>query len=76
MIKILLIILCVISIHILCGILCVCCLMGFPQHFTIIDFLLLSLVGPIIILIWILGEIYCWIISQLNKKKKYGNRKT
>jgi hypothetical protein len=50
--------------------------MGFPQHFTIIDFLLLSLVGPILVLIWILGEIYCWIISQLNKKKKYGNRKT
>jgi hypothetical protein len=76
MIKVLLIILCVISIHILCGIICICRLMGLPQHFTIIDFLLLSLVGPIIVLIWILGEIYCWIISQLNKKKKYGNRKT
>jgi hypothetical protein len=50
--------------------------MGLPQHFTIIDFLLLSLVGPIIVLIWVVGEIYCWIISQLNKPKKYGNRKT
>jgi hypothetical protein len=70
------IIFCIIAIHVLCGISCIYHLTGFSSHFTIIDFLLLCVLGPIIVLMWVLGEIYCWVISQLNRKKKYGNRKT
>ena len=70
------IIFCIIAIHVLCGISCIYHLTGFSSHFTIIDFLLLCVLGPIIVLMWVLGEIYCWVIGQLNRKKKYGNRKT
>jgi nucleoside recognition membrane protein YjiH len=63
------IIFCIIAIHILCGISCYH-LTGFSSYFTIIDFLLLCVLGPIIVLMWVLGEIYYWVISQLNRKKK------
>ena len=69
MIKGLLIIFCIISIHILCGIICTRRLIGQTQFYTMIDFLVLSLFGPLLILIWIIGECYCWILAQIKKIK-------
>ena len=76
MIKVLLIIFCIISIHILCGIICIHRLIGQAQYYTIIDFLLLSLFGPLLILIWIIGECYCWLLVQINKLKNNECRRT
>jgi hypothetical protein len=67
MIKVLLIIFCVISLHILCGIVCINRLIGQAQYYTIVDFLVLSLLGPFLILIWIISECYCWFLIQINK---------
>ncbi len=76
MIKILLIIFCITSIHILCGIICINRLIGQAQYYTIIDFLLLSLFGPLLILIWIICECYCWLLIRINKLKNNECRRT
>jgi hypothetical protein len=38
-----------------------------PKAFTLVDVLLLSVIGPIIILIWVSGDLYCWIIAKIYK---------
>jgi hypothetical protein len=38
-----------------------------PKTYTIVDVLLLSVIGPIVILIWIGGDLYCWILAKINK---------
>jgi hypothetical protein len=76
MIKVLLIIICIISLHILCGVVCIHRLIKHAQYYTLIDFLLLSLFGPLIVLIWVLGECYCWLIVQINKIKNNECRRT
>ncbi len=76
MIKVLLIIFCIIFLHILCGIMCIHRLIGQTQYYTLIDFLILSLLGPLLILIWIVSECYCWFIVQINKIKNNECRRT
>ena len=75
MIKILLIIFGILSLHVLCGIICIRHWIGQTPYYTIIDFLLLSLLGPLFILIWIIGECYCWILAQINKIKNNERRR-
>lgn len=75
MIKGLLIIFGIISLHILCGILCIPRLIEQIRYYTIIDFLLLSLFGPLIIFIWIVSECYCWFLIQINKIKNNERRR-
>ena len=70
MIKVLLIIFGITSLHILCGIVCIHRLIGQAQYYTIIDFLILSLFGPFLILIWAISECYFWLLVQINKIQK------
>ena len=76
MIKILLILFGIVSIYILCGIICIHRLIGQAQYYTLIDFLVLSLLGPLLILIWILSECYCWVLIQIKKIKNHECRRT
>jgi hypothetical protein len=75
MIKVLLIIFSIISIHILCGIICINRLIGQAQYYTIVDFLVLSLFGPLLILVWAISECYCWFLVQITKIKNNERRR-
>lgn len=67
MINIILIIVSVVLTHLACGLVCVTVMLNNPKCYTIIDVLLLSVIGPIIILIWVIGDLYCWIVAKINK---------
>jgi hypothetical protein len=67
MTKVLIIILAIFLGHILCGLICAIHWLSGYKSFSWVDFLLLSILGPIIIIIWVGGEIYCWIVAKINK---------
>lgn len=67
MIKVILIVGIILLIHLLCGLICITIMLNNPKTYTLIDVLLLSAIGPIIILIWVVGDLYCWILAKINK---------
>ena len=67
MIKVILITVSILLTHLVCGLLCITVMLNNPKSFTIVDILLLSIIGPIIILIWIIGDLYCWIVAKINE---------
>jgi hypothetical protein len=67
MVNIILIIFGVILVHLTCGLICIMVMLNNPKSYTVIDVLLLSVIGPIIILLWILSDVYCWITAKINK---------
>jgi hypothetical protein len=67
MINVILIIVSVVLTHLVCGLVCITVMLNNPKSYTIVDVLLLSVIGPIIILIWVIGDLYCWIVAKINK---------
>ena len=67
MIKVILITVSIILLHLACGLTCITIMLNNPKTYTIVDVLLLSVIGPIIILIWVIGDLYCWIVAKINK---------
>lgn len=67
MIKVILIVVSILLIHLLCGLMCITIMLNNPKTYTLIDVLLLSAIGPIIILIWVVGDLYCWILAKIHK---------
>jgi hypothetical protein len=67
MIKAILIAVGILLTHLVCGLICITVMLNNPKSFTIVDILLLSVIGPIIILIWIIGDLYCWILANVKK---------
>ena len=67
MIKVILIAISIVLLHLVCGLICITILLNNPKTYTIVDVLLLSVIGPIIILIWVGGDLYCWILAKINK---------
>lgn len=67
MIKVILIIVNVLLIHLLCSLICVTIMLNNPKTYTLVDVLLLSIIGPIVILIWVVGNLYCWILAKIHK---------
>jgi hypothetical protein len=70
-IKILIVLFIIIFIHVLCGVLCMYHMSNSSRSFDIIDFLLLSILGPLMVAIWLIGDLYCWFITKINKKHEY-----
>lgn len=60
----------IIIIHIFCGLICMHQLLNNPKSFNLGDLILLSIVGPYIILVWIVSDFCCWCYSKFKKKKK------
>lgn len=67
MIKAILIVVSILLIHLLCGLICITIILNNPKTYTLVDVLLLSAIGPIIILIWVVGDLYCWILAKIHK---------
>lgn len=67
MINIILIIVSVVLTHLACGLVCITVMLNNPKSYTVVDVLLLSVIGPVIILIWVIGDLYCWIVAKINK---------
>jgi hypothetical protein len=67
MIKVILIAVSIILLHLVCGLICITIILNNPKTYNIVDVLLLSAIGPIIILIWVIGDLYCWIVAKINK---------
>lgn len=67
MIETILIIVSILLIHLVCGLICIIIMLNNPKTYTVIDILLLSIISPIIILIWIGGDLYCWILAKIHK---------
>jgi hypothetical protein len=67
MIKVILIAVSIILLHLVCGLICITIVLNNPKTYNIVDVLLLSAIGPIIILIWVCGDLYCWILAKINK---------
>ena len=67
MIKAILIVVSILLIHLLCGLICITIILNNSKTYTLVDVLLLSAIGPIIILIWVVGDLYCWILAKIHK---------
>jgi hypothetical protein len=66
-IKIILIAVGIILLHLLCGLICIIRIFNNPKICTLIDVLLLSAIGPIIILIWVSRYLYYLILAKIHK---------
>lgn len=69
MIKFLVFLVILFIIHIFCGFICVYKLLHTSKSFNFGDLILLSIVGPYIILIWLIGDFYYWCYSKFKNKK-------
>ena len=67
MIKFILMAISIILLHLVCGLICITIMLNNPKTYTIVDVLLLSAIGPIIILIWVSSDLDWWILAKINK---------
>ena len=66
-IKIILIVISIILLHLLCGLICITRILNNSKTCLLIDVLLLSAIGPIIILIWVSRDLYYRILAKIHK---------
>ena len=61
-------------IHIICGFICFLKIVDSDKTLLFKDLCFISLFAPLILIIWVIGDAYCWILSLIYRKKNERRR--